>query len=161
VLFVEVLKVKDANKTDTIHQLCDLTRDVNNIVKIESLLQQLTSCESWTQEEISSLDHIRSCDAKIFPVRTASGDIELRSVNDSSWFIADQDRLGTAFESCLPLLRINPNVASTLGSLIEKLGLGNRRLSVLVDQSTEKYGEEKFQTDLTDLLRSQAQYIGQ
>lgn len=158
-LFVETLEVKDADATDVIAELCNLSGAAKQVNAIKTLLLALQSCKFSSTSEQQALQRLRSNTMKIFPIRDESDGVRMVAVNHTSLFIPDLTRLQKAFKGKVAMPDFTAEELLALGPLLEKLGLGDRLLSKHVKEETQASGECVYQPMLTDALRSKAHYI--
>ncbi|KAK6431660.1 hypothetical protein LTR95_012179 [Oleoguttula sp. CCFEE 5521] len=158
-LFVGTLKIRDSDAADVVEELCNLANDVQHLTTMNKLLNQLCSFSPWSPLEVNALARLNDSNVAVFPVRSESGTLELRSAADTSWFIADRARLKNAFTGKLALLDIEKEQLVAMWPLLDNLGLQTRRLSYHAIEETEICAAVTFHDELTNLLRSKAHYV--
>jgi hypothetical protein len=156
-LFQKTLQVKDADAADTVDEICRLAGN-RSLGTIQQLLVDL--CKStWTNDELASLKRIKTSNAAVFPVRSVSDALELRSIGDTSWFIADRVRLKNTFKGAIGMIEVDELQFKAMAPLMGALELKKRFLSLHVQEQTETTGNVSFQQGPSNGLRSKAASI--
>ncbi|EMC91365.1 hypothetical protein BAUCODRAFT_152628 [Baudoinia panamericana UAMH 10762] len=159
-LFVETLGVKDADASDVVDELCSLSGDIKQAGAVKDLLRLLSS--NFVRHDsfkADVLDRLKYSTVKVMPVVSAQQCVEMRSVNDTTWFIADRSQLRKVFSGSIALLDLDMSAVHTQEVLLKHLGVSNRYLGRLVTEKTEVCGEASYHPGLTQLLRAKACYI--
>ena len=95
----------------------------------------------------------------IFPVQGKDDLISLRSLNDNSWFVADNPRLKKLFKDKVDLLALEDDKLRKCPNLMGRLELDTRALSKCIKEEMVLKGEKKLNQELTDYVRIRAKYV--
>ncbi|RMX86650.1 hypothetical protein D0867_15746, partial [Hortaea werneckii] len=157
-LFHRTLSIKEANAADILDEMEHLDATTEATSKAVQLLMALEKQMHVAGEIKVAKERLRK-NVNIFPVQGKDDSISRRSLNDNSWFIADNPRLKKLFKDKVDLLALEDDKLRKCPNLMGRLELDTRALSKCIKEEMVLKGEKKLNQELTNYVRVRAKYV--
>ncbi|GAB1739090.1 hypothetical protein NU219Hw_g3847t1 [Hortaea werneckii] len=157
-LFHRTLSIKEANAADIIDEMEHLDATTEATSKAVQLLMALEKQMHVAGEIKVAKERLRK-NVNVFPVQGKDNLISRRSLNDNSWFIADNPRLKKLFEDKVDLLALEDDELRKCPNLMGRLELDTRALSKCIKEEMVLKGQKKLNQELTNYVRIRAKYV--
>ena len=135
--FTYRLGIEVASASIMIQKLTEMCKaDSTPVAKVKELLSgigRMFTYRDYNDSAIKALNELRG--TNFLPVKLATGETELQCAGDK-FAILGHARYGEAFKAKVPLLDFSLEESKSLHSLLERLGMSGRYLSVMVKEES-------------------------